>query len=368
MSEAVSLAVAGAGLVGRRHVEAIAASLGVAELHSIVDPSPAAQDYARDLGIAWSADLSSVLGDNRTGNKADGVILATPNALHVSQGLDCVAAGVPVLVEKPVAVDVASAGELVVAGEAAAVPILVGHHRRHNPLIAAAKAQIDAGALGEIVAVQGTCWLMKPDDYFDTPWRREPGAGPVLVNLIHDIDLLRHLCGEIVSVHALETSTIRGHAVEETAVALLRFAGGALGTITLSDTIVAPWSWELTAEENPHYPATGQACYQIGGTLASLELPSLKIWRNPGVRSWREPITATPIARETSKALSGDPIAADPLVRQIVHFAAVIRGEAQPLVSGREGLKTLAVIEAIKQSARSGETVVPDSVSGPKET
>lgn len=357
MSEAISLAVAGAGLVGRRHIKAIAASLGAAELHSIVDPSPTARDYARDLGIAWSADLTAVLGDNR----ADGVILATPNDLHVSQGLDCVAAGMPVLVEKPVAVDVASAEKLVVAGESAAVPILVGHHRRHNPLIAAAKAQLDAGALGEIVAVQGSCWLMKPDDYFDTPWRREPGGGPVLVNLIHDIDLLRHLCGEIVSVQALEANGIRGHAVEETAVALLRFASGALGTITLSDTIVAPWSWELTAEENPQYPATGQACYQIGGTQASLELPSLQIWRNPGARSWREPIAATPIALETPRVRSGEPVAADPLVRQIRHFAEVIRGDARPLVSGREGLKTLAVIEAIKQSARSGKAVAPNA-------
>lgn len=357
MSEAVSLAVAGAGLIGRRHVAAIAASLGAAELHSIVDPSPAARDYAGGLGAAWSADLAAVLGDNR----ADGVILATPNALHVSQGLDCVAAGMPVLVEKPVAVDVASAEELVTAGEAADVPILVGHHRRHNPLIAAAKAQIDAGVLGEIVAVQSSCWLMKPDDYFDTPWRREAGGGPVLVNLIHDIDLLRHLCGEIVSVQAQQTNAIRGHAVEETAVALLRFDNGALGTITLSDTIVAPWSWELTAAENPHYPATGQNCYQIGGTLASLELPSLKIWRNPGARSWREPISASPV---TGTVANRHP--ADPLVRQIRHFAEVVRGNAQPLVSGREGLKTLAVIEAIKQSARSGRSVVPGSETGSK--
>ncbi len=69
---------------------------------------------------------------------------------------------------------------------------------------------------------------------------------------------------------------MRGNPIEETAAILLSFANGALGTFSVSDTTAAPWSWELTARENPAYPATGQACYMIGGTEGALELPGLR--------------------------------------------------------------------------------------------
>jgi len=344
MTKSVKIAVAGAGLIGRRHVAAIAASAD-AELHSIVDPSDAGRAHASSIGAAWHDSLSALFAAGRP----DGVILATPNQIHVDNGLECVAAGVPALIEKPLATDLAAATRLVEAGEAAGVPLLVGHHRRHNPLIAAARKQIADGLLGTVVAVHGMFWLMKPDDYFDTGWRREPGAGPIFLNLIHDIDLLRHLVGEIASVQALSSNAVRGNPVEETAALLLRFENGALGTFSLSDTVVAPWSWELTAQENPAYPATGQSCYFIGGTHGSMELPSAKVWTNPGQRSWWEPISAAhyPVSRE------------DPLVCQINQFVRVIRGGERPLVSAREGLKTLQVIDAVQRSAVSGESVTP---------
>lgn len=344
MTEPVRIAIAGAGLIGRRHAEAIAAVPG-AELHSIVDPSDAGRAYAKSIGAEWHASLAVLF----EAGKPDGVILATPNQLHVDHGLECVAAGVPALIEKPLATDLQSGGTLVAAGERAGVPLLVGHHRRHNPLIAAAKKQIADGLLGTLVAVHGMFWLMKPDDYFDTLWRREPGAGPVFLNLIHDIDLLRHLIGEIVSVQALTSNAVRGNSVEDTAALLFRFESGVLGTFSVSDTIVAPWSWELTASENPAYPTTGASCYFIGGTHGSMELPNAKVWTNPGQRSWWEPITATryPVGRD------------DPLVCQIRQFASVIRGEAPPLVPAGEGLKTLKVIDAVQRSARTGRPEAP---------
>lgn len=342
MTRPVALAIAGAGLIGKRHAEAIAVAPEAA-LHSIVDPSDAGRAYAKAIGAKWHSSLSALFRDG----KPDGVIVATPNRIHVDNGLECVAAGVPALVEKPLASDLAAAQELVEAGEKAGVALLVGHHRRHNPLIAAAKLRIAEGALGTVVAVNGMFWLMKPDDYFEADWRRQPGAGPILLNLIHDIDLLRHLVGDIVSVQALQSGLVRGNAVEETAALVFRFDNGALGAFTLSDTIVAPWSWELTAQENPAYPPTGQSCYFIGGTHGSMELPSARIWTNPGKRSWWEPIQAThsPVSRE------------DPLVRQINQFARVIRGEEPPLASAREGLKSLQVIDAVKRSIATGRTV-----------
>lgn len=342
MKAPVRIAIAGSGMIGRRHAAAIASVPGV-ELHSIADPFETGRLYADEIGAAWHPSLAAML----EGGKPDGVVLATPNQLHVDNALECVAAGVPALIEKPLATDLQAGHELVLAGERAGVPLLVGHHRRHNPLIAQARAQIEDGLLGTLVAVHGMFWLMKPDDYFETGWRRQPGGGPVFLNLIHDIDLLRHLIGEIVSVQALSSNAVRGHAVEETAALVLRFGNGVLGTFSLSDTIVAPWSWELTACENPAYPPTGQSCYFIGGTHGSMELPNARVWSNQGRRSWWEPILATryPVGRD------------DPLARQIDQFARVIRGEELPLVPASEGLKTLQVIDAVQRSALSGQVV-----------
>lgn len=340
--EPVSIALVGAGLVGRRHLRAIG-HVGQARLAAVVDPDPAAEAVAAAAGAPWRRELGETLARDRP----DAVLLATPNGMHVEQGLACVRAGLPVLVEKPIADRAAEARRLVEAAEAAGVQVLVGHHRRHNPLVAAARARIEAGEIGEVRAVNALCWLMKPDDYFATAWRTRPGAGPVLINLIHDIDLLRHLVGEIVAVQALESRAARGFEVEDTAAILLRFANGALGTVTVSDAIAAPWSWELTAAENPAYPATGQIACHIGGSHGALEIPSGAVWRNPGPRGWWHPIER--------RAATVAP--ADPLERQIAHFVEVARGRAPPLVSGREGLRTLVVIEAIKSAAESGDRV-----------
>ena len=333
------IAVVGAGLIGRQHVERILGNPGV-RLSWIVDPSDGASDFATQNGARWAPDIATMLSAGRP----DGVIVATPNQLHVEHGLACVAAGLPVLIEKPIADDAVAARRLVEAAEAAGVPLLVGHHRRHNPLIRAARARIEAGALGRIIAVHATCWFFKPDSYFDIAWRRQPGAGPVFINLIHDIDLLRHLCGEIVAVQAAESNAVRGNPVEETAVILLRFENGALGTVTVSDTIVSPWSWELTSRENELYRPSGEECYMIGGTHGALTVPSAALWRNPGERSWHQPVERTiePVERR------------DPLAIQVDHFRDVILGEAPPLVSGREGLQTLEVIAAIRRATRSG--------------
>ncbi|MEM1045832.1 MAG: Gfo/Idh/MocA family oxidoreductase [Pseudomonadota bacterium] len=335
------IAVAGAGLVGRRHLEAIAgAGFSVG---AVVDPDENAKALAERVKAPWFASLARMID----AGVADGVVIATPNQAHVPNGLACVAAHLPVLVEKPLATDGADGARLIEAAAAAGVPVLVGHHRRHNPLIQQAKAEIETGALGRLLAVHGMFWLVKPDDYFEAAWRRQDGAGPVFINLIHDVDLLRYLCGDIISVQAQEANAARGFAVEDTAAILLRFANGALGTFSVSDAIPAPWSWELTARENPAYPASGQSCYMIGGSEGAMEIPSLKVWSHTGAQSWW-----SPIASRTSPVGQGDP-----LIAQIRQFAAVIRGEEEPLVSGRDGLQALRIVEAVKHSARTGENV-----------
>lgn len=342
MTHPVRLAIAGFGLVGRRHADAIEQSRG-AVLVGVIEPSAEGRAQAQKRGVDGWADLEAFLAQGG----ADGVILATPNALHVDQAMACVARGLPVLVEKPIATRAEDAKTLVDAAAQADVPLLVGHHRRHNPLIQRAKQLIDDGEIGEIRAVQATCWFYKPDSYFEAAdWRRKQGAGPVSVNLVHDVDLIRYLCGEVLSVHAMSHPSARGHETEDVAGAVFRLENGGIGVLSVSDGVVSPWSWELTAREHPIYPPTPENCYQIGGSHGALSIPDLRVWRHAdGGRDWWSPISAMSVMRD----------ATDPLVNQIENFAAVIRGEAAPVVSGETGWRTLRVIEAIQRSAETGQ-------------
>ncbi|MBB3388091.1 putative dehydrogenase [Rhizobium sp. BK275] len=343
MANRVKLAVLGAGLIGKRHIKHVMEE-PAAELTAVVDPTPVGQAIASEAGVRWFPSLADMMISERP----DGVIIATPNQLHVQNGLEAVEAGVPALIEKPIADDIAAGEKLVQMAEAKGVALLTGHHRRHNPMMQKAKEIIDSGTLGRILIVNAMFWLFKPDEYFDIPWRRELGAGPVFLNLIHDIDNLRFLCGDINAVQARESNAVRSNAVEETAVILIEFKSGVLGTASVSDSVVAPWSWEMTTGENPAYPKTEETCYMIGGTHGSLAVPSLEIWSNAEKRSWTE-------AFERDRALFESK---DPLVTQIRQFCSVIRGEEAPLVSAREGLETLKVIEAVKRSAAIGGRVV----------
>ena len=337
MENAIKLAVVGAGLVGQRHIAAIDSVPGVT-LAAVVEPGPTRQTVPVFASLPEMFDTVAV----------DGVILATPTLLHVSGAMECVDRGVPVLVEKPLAAESDDAAVLVQTAQAKGVPVLVGHHRRHNPIIQKAAALIKEGAIGEVRSVQVTCWFYKPDDYFDVaPWRKKAGAGPISVNLVHDVDLMRHFMGEVVTVQAQMAPSRRGFENEDLAAAVLRFANGAICTISVSDSVVSPWSWELTSREYPIYPATGESCYLIGGSEGALSVPDLRLWRHEGGTSWWNPIhsTVTPVATT------------DPLINQIAHFCEVIRGKAQPLVDGEEGLKTLKIVEAIQRAAMSQETI-----------
>ena len=340
----IRIAVAGAGLIGRRHIELIR-QRGDCELAAIVDPAPAAAALAREAGVAVHKTLADLFASERP----HGVIAATPNSMHVRNGVDCVAHGVPVLIEKPVADSVEAARRLIDAAERAKVPVLVGHHRRHSPILEKAREIVQEGVLGRIVAVMGSAMFYKPDSYFDEgPWRREPGGGPILINMIHEVDDLRSMCGEIADVQALASNAIRGFRVEDTVALNLRFADGALGTFLLSDTAATARSWEQTSGENSSYASyPDEDCYVIAGVSGSLAVPSMRLKVYAGERSWWKPFETSVVAVQRT----------DPLSRQLEHFCAVVRGEATPLVSARDALQTLRVPLAIDESARTGRPV-----------
>lgn len=343
------IAVVGAGLMGRRHIDLIERS-SECRLAAIVDPSPAAAELAQTAGCAYFEALDELFADHRP----DGVILATPNPLHAAQAHLCLDAAVPTLIEKPVTVTLEEGRQLMAAAEAAQVKLLVGHHRQHSPIIAKAREIVDSGILGRLVAVTGSAMFYKPDSYFaEGPWRSQPGGGPILINMIHEIGNLRALLGEIVAVQALASSQVRGFPVEDTVAINLRFAEGALGSFMLSDTAASALSWEQTARENPSYASYDDVdCYTLVGTDGSLAIPTmrLKAYRSSAERSWWKPFQTDRYQLEQ----------ADPFERQLAHFCAMLRGAAEPAVTVHDGLRNLAITKAIAQAAETGEVMTID--------
>lgn len=332
--------VIGAGLIGRRHVATVLASPD-AELVGIADPA---------LGDAFEGlPKYASHGDLIARAKPDAVVIATPNRLHVPMGIDCARAGVHMIVEKPIADTVDLACELLREAKRNAVHLLVGHHRRHHAQAQEARRIIAAGRLGRLVVATVLWATRKPDAYFDAQWRRSAGAGPILINLIHEVDMLRYLGGEIASVSGLVSHAIRGFEVEDTAAASFRYANGALGTLVCTDAAVSPWTIEQGLGENPAFGFTGENAYRFAGTAGALDFPNLRLWtsRDPMRVGWDQPL-----AVETVKTFDRDPY-----VEQLRHFAAVIAGRETPLVSGEDGTRTLAATLAVHESARTGAPV-----------
>ena len=340
------IAVAGAGYIGQAHM-GVAQHSHTVTLSAVVDPAPSAKVLAAQAGVPCYASLSELF----THDRPDGIVLATPNALHVAHAQECMQAGIPCLLEKPIAPTVAEAQALVDQVEATGAKVLIGHHRAHSPIMAQAQAVVHGGELGQLVALMGSATFYKPDLYYaDGPWRRELGGGPILLNMIHEVHNLRMLCGEIVAVQAFASHAIRGFAVEDTVSINLRFANGVLGTFLLSDTAACARSWEQTSQENKAYPSyDDEDCYVLTGTNGSLSVPTmrLKTYPRPEDRSWWKPFDTRTV----------ELVRTDPIAHQMEHFGAVVRGEAQPVVTARDGLANLRVTEAIAQAAQTGRTV-----------
>lgn len=346
----LNLAVAGGGVIGRRHIELIEQNPRT-RLVALVDPAPAAVAMAAGLGVPHFESLAAMF--EQGAGPAHGVVLATPNGQHVTGALECLRHATPALIEKPLADNMAAAQRLLAAMKDNSVPMLVGHHRRHSTVLAEARRVIASGALGRIVSVNGTALFCKPDSYFEAaPWRSHLGAGPLLINLVHEIDNLRFLCGEIVAVQAMASNAVRGFEVEDTAAITLRFASGALGSFSLSDSAAAPRSWEQTSGEDAAYARyADQDCCFVAGTLGSLALPTLRRWQVQGLRSWNGPMRCDTLTAA----------AADPLARQLDHFCDVIERRCAPLVSVDDAARSLSVTLAVMQAVRSACTVQPDA-------
>lgn len=325
--------------MGEVHARLIAQSEGVT-LAGICDQQPTCHLLAEELSTPFATTLEDLLSMTAP----DAAIIATPNSAHVHAVEVCASRQVHCLVEKPIADSREAAERIVAAAAHSGIHVLTGHHRRHSPRIAAARQVVEDGRLGTLTSFAALWLVTKPDVYFDYPWRTaRPSGGPVLINLIHELDVMRHLYGEIDEVFAFASSRVREWEVEDTVAINLQFASGAVGTICASDTAAAPWAYELNAAENSLYHAAAGDCYYLAGTGGALALPSLRLWSFPedAPRGWDRALRQEAVPCEQG----------DPLVRQLAHFQQVISGSASPLCSAEDGARTLAAALAVLESA-----------------
>ena len=334
------LAVIGAGVMGKKHAELIAAN-GDCSLIGICDVDFTRRSVADAFNVPFYQDIEELLERERP----QGAIIATPNGSHASVAEVCARRSVHVLIEKPIADSLDGARRIVQVADEAGIQVLVGHHRRHSPLIQEARSVIQSGALGKLVAVSMLWALMKPAEYYEVDWRgKRPGGGPTFINLIHELDSLRFLCGEIREVYAQSSSATRKLDVEDSLTISLSFENGALGSVLGSDATPSPWSYEATAQENALYFHTDENCYHFFGPLGSLAFPRMELWRyaDDDRMGWQHPMVKS---RHAVTRL-------DPLKLQLEHFCRVVRGEEKPIVDGPDGTRSLAVVLAVLESAQ----------------
>ncbi len=320
------LLLAGTGMIGHRHMQHILDHADL-ELAGIIDPVAENRAMADCPGFA---DIDAV------NVRADGIILATPTPTHAGLAIRSVERGWHVLVEKPVADSLQAADQMILAAQRAGKHILVGHHRRHHPRVRKLKEILASGRLG-VPVLASLIWAMrKPDDYFDVDWRKGSDGAPVKQNLIHEVDTLRHLFGNVIHVSGFGTNHIRGAARTESGGAVLGFDTGVTATIAFADTTPTPWGFEAGTGESPAIPQTNQDSLRIACTKGGIEFPSLRVWS--GAETWNE----RPMPSDT------DVEQATPLIRQLEHFAEVIQGRCPPLVGADDARRTLEATLAIE--------------------
>ena len=161
--------------------------------------------------------------------------IGSPSGLHAQQGIDAAHRGLHVLTEKPIDITAARADELIAATRTANVKLGVMFQDRLKPDVVKLKALVDSGRLGRpILATAQVKWYRAPEYYAASRWRGTralDGGGALMNQGVHTVDLLLWLFGPVARVFARTAAALHGIEVEDTAVAVIEFASGALGTI-----------------------------------------------------------------------------------------------------------------------------------------
>ncbi len=344
--EKVRLGLIGGGWISSKHIEG-SKHIDGGQLVALCDVDASRKALADELGIPFFTDYKELLSQT----EVEGVIDATPNQMHAVVGSECAKRGIHVLTEKPVTATLKEGKDLVETVKQSGIHLLVGHHRRHFPLVKRAREIVRNGELGQLVGISILWALMKGDAYYIPEWRSLPGGGPVMCNMIHEIDNLRYICGDVAELTAKTKRLVRKGQVEDTIAMNFEMACGALGSAVVSDTTPAPWSYELTSGENPEFFQNNQNCYHYLGSQGSLAFPSMQLWSHAHASSkgWWEPLQ---VRSEQVPYFS-------PFTAQLEHFCQVIRGQEEPVINAADALLTLATTLAVLESSETGRTVSP---------
>ena len=272
----------------------------------------------------------------------DAVAICTPSGLHPQHGVMAAKLGKHVITEKPMAISLAAADELVQACDAAGVNLFVVKQNRLNPPIQLLKRAIDKGRFGRIYLANTTVRWTRPQEYYDqAPWRGtwEFDGGAFMNQASHYVDLIQWLVGPVESVMAKTATLARRIEAEDTGIAVLKFRNGALGTIEVT---------MLT------YPKNLEGSITILGEKGSAKISGTAVNR---VETWQ--FSDYDDDDKLIEAATTNP----PNVYGFGHEAyyrnvlRVLRGEATPDTDGREGLKSLELLIAMYLSARDGKRI-----------
>jgi UDP-N-acetyl-2-amino-2-deoxyglucuronate dehydrogenase len=308
--------ILGAGGISETHARAARAIDGV----EIVAVHGANRDKAAALAASTGAavydDLAAFLA-----HPMDIVAIGSPSGVHAEQAMAAVRRGLHVLVEKPLDITTARIDALIEEADRAGVKVGVCFQDRLTPDLVEMKAAIDAGRLGTPVFASGrVTWYRPPEYYADSRWRgtwRLDGGGVLMNQAIHTIDTLLWMCGPVARVSGQVATRLHQIEVEDTAAAVLEFASGAFGVLEAS-TVACP------------------------GLPRRIEVTGTK---------------GTLVHEQDARpALVTD---ATPHQRVFEDFLAAIETNGTPACDAREGRRSVALIEAIYKSARTGGSITP---------
>ena len=334
MASEIGFALVGCGRVARKHVDAIAQTPG-ARLLAVCDREPArAEPLARSLGVGHFYDAEDMI--SRTPG-VDVVCVLTPTGWHAETVLEVAALGKHVVVEKPMALTLADADAMIAACERAGVHLFVVKQNRYNAPIQRVRRALDAGRFGKLV--MGTArirWTRRQDYYDQDDWRGSFRLdGGVLANQgSHYIDLLSWMLGPIEAVTAMTATRLVDIETEDTAGALLRFASGALGIVEAT-TATRPVDLEGSLS------VLGERGAVVVGGFAVNEITA---WRFDSPAP--EDSTVMLESRTIPDSVHGFGHRA-----LIANVVAALRREPHALVDGREGRKSVEILNAIYESA-----------------
>lgn len=341
ISPQVGVALVGAGMIARTQVAALSAIGDQIRLHTIISRHPEraaslAEHYAGERP-EFSANLATV-----TENPAvQFVIVATPPSVRIELIAALASAGKHILLEKPVARTTAEATRVVEICERAGVTLGVLFQHRMRASSKAALARIASGELGELGHVEISAPLWRDQSYYDTLGRgtyERDGGGVLITQAIHTIDLALSLTGPVASVQAMTATTpLHDMEAEDFAIAGLRFASGAVGSLVASTATF------------PH----GEEVITLHFRNGSLRLSKYEL-----VVYWRDGRIDIDVAEKHGDNAEG-PVVQNHAWHQamIEDFNAAIIESRAPIVAGRDALASHRLIEAIVTSSRLGQSV-----------